>query len=116
MALAIQSGRVEASWILTRLNSYSRRNIIYRAFRELGRALRTIYLLRWIDSAYSAESERGFHVIVNSRCVSGPMTPIWDQVFTMTSVTDGFQLCRARIRSRRGMSVWRASFPAEPEV
>ena len=46
----IQSGRVEASWILTRLNSYSRRNIIYRAFRELGRVLRTIYLLRWIDS------------------------------------------------------------------
>jgi TnpA family transposase len=34
--LAIQSGRVEASWVLTRLNSYSRRNKIYRAFRELG--------------------------------------------------------------------------------
>ncbi len=43
-----------------------------------------------------------------------PRTPIWDQVFTMTSVTDGFQLCRARIRSRRGMSVSRASLPAEP--
>jgi TnpA family transposase len=50
VALAIQSGRVEASWILTRLNSYSRRNKIYRAFRELGCVLRTIYLLRWIDS------------------------------------------------------------------
>jgi len=50
VALAIQSGRVEASWVLTRLNSYSRRNRIYRAFRELGCVLRTIYLLRWIDS------------------------------------------------------------------
>ncbi len=67
-----------------------------------------------LTAAYSAESERGFHVIVNSRCVSGARTPIWDQVFTMTSVTDGFKLCRARIRSRRGMSVPRASLPAEP--
>ena len=50
VALAIQSGRVEASWVLTRLNGYSRRNKIYRAFRELGCVLRTIYLLRWIDS------------------------------------------------------------------
>jgi hypothetical protein len=68
------------------------------------------------QGAYSAQSERGFHAIVNARCVSGPRTPIWDQVFTMTSVTDGFQLCRARIRSRRGMSVSRASLPAEPGV
>jgi hypothetical protein len=36
---------------------------------------------------------------VNARCVSGQRIPIWDQVFTMTSVTDGFQLCRAQIRS-----------------
>src|SRR5882757_4873404 len=43
----------------------------------------------------------------------GSRTPIWDQVFTMTSVTNGFQFCRARIRSRRGMSVSRASLPAE---
>ena len=48
VALAIQSGRVAPSWILTRLNSYSRRNKLYRAFRELGRVFRTIYLLRWI--------------------------------------------------------------------
>jgi TnpA family transposase len=50
VALAIQSGRVEASWVLTRLNGYSHRNKIYRALRELGCVLRTIYLLRWIDS------------------------------------------------------------------
>jgi len=49
VALAIQTGRVAASWVLTRLNSYSRRNKIYRAFRELGRVFRTRYLLRWID-------------------------------------------------------------------
>jgi len=66
------------------------------------------------ERAYSAQSERGFHAIVNAPCVSGPRTPIWDQGFTMTSVTDGFQICRARIHSRRGMSVSWASLPAEP--
>ena len=49
VTLAIQSGRVAPSWVLTRLNSYSRRNKLYRAFRELGRVFRTLYLLRWID-------------------------------------------------------------------
>lgn len=49
VALAIQSGGVAASWVLTRLNSYSHRNKIYRAFRELGRVFRTRYVLRWID-------------------------------------------------------------------
>jgi hypothetical protein len=32
----------------------------------------------------------------------------------MTSVTDGFQLCRARICGRPGMSVSQASLPGEP--
>lgn len=50
VVLAIQSGRVSASWILARLNSYSRRNRLYRAFQELGRAVRTVYLLRWIGN------------------------------------------------------------------
>ena len=58
MALAIQSGRVEASWVLTRLNSYSRRNKIYRAFRELGRILRTIYLLRLYLATRSCAERR----------------------------------------------------------
>jgi TnpA family transposase len=43
VALAIQSGRVAPSWVLTRLNTYSRRNELYRAFRELGRVFRTLY-------------------------------------------------------------------------
>jgi len=49
VALAIQTGRVPPSWVLTPLNNFSRRNKLYRAFRELGRVFRTLYLLRWID-------------------------------------------------------------------
>ena len=49
LILAIKSGRLTASAILSRLNSYSRRNTLYRALQELGRAVRTIYLLHWIN-------------------------------------------------------------------
>jgi TnpA family transposase len=66
VALAVQTGRVAASWILTRLNSYSRRNRLYRAFQELGRVLRTCYLLRWIDDyelrrTVTHEANKGEH-------------------------------------------------------
>jgi TnpA family transposase len=55
VVLAIQSGRVSASWVLARLNSYSRNNRLYLAFQELGRVVRTVYLLRWItDDALRA--------------------------------------------------------------
>lgn len=50
VVLAIHSGRVSASWILARLNSYSRRNRLYLAFQELGRVVRTVYLIRWIET------------------------------------------------------------------
>ncbi len=46
VVLAIQSGQISASWILARLNSYSRQNRLYLAFQELGRVVRTVYLLR----------------------------------------------------------------------
>ena len=50
MRLAIGSGRISPSAILARLNSYSRRNKLYRALQELGRVVRTIYLLDWINN------------------------------------------------------------------
>jgi TnpA family transposase len=55
VVLAIQSGRVSPSWVLARLNSHSRRNRLYLAFQELGRVVRTVYLLNWIaDDALRA--------------------------------------------------------------
>jgi TnpA family transposase len=48
VVLAIQTGRASASWILTRFNSQSRNHRLYRAFQELGRVVRTVYLIHWI--------------------------------------------------------------------
>jgi TnpA family transposase len=48
LALSIQAGRVSASTILRKLGVYSRKNRLYLAFRELGRAVRTAFLLNYI--------------------------------------------------------------------
>jgi TnpA family transposase len=37
--------------ILRKLGNYSRKNRLYRAFRELGRLVRTIFLLEYISSS-----------------------------------------------------------------
>ena len=75
VVLAIQSGRVSPSWVLARLNRHSRRNRLYLAFQELGRVVRTVYLLRWIvedtlrvgvtDGANKVESFHEFSDFLN---------------------------------------------------
>ncbi len=42
---SVQTGTLPCSWLLTRLNSTSRRNAVFRAFHELGRVVRTIHML-----------------------------------------------------------------------
>lgn len=49
IALSIKAGRIAPSTILRRLGTQSRKNKVYFAFRELGRVIRTIYLLRYIN-------------------------------------------------------------------
>jgi TnpA family transposase len=51
VVLSIQAGRVMPSMLLRRLGSHNRRGLLYRAFRELGRVERTLFLLRFISSA-----------------------------------------------------------------
>ena len=48
VAQSIQAGRISPSAILRRLGSASRKNKLYYAFRELGRVVRTCFLLEYI--------------------------------------------------------------------
>jgi TnpA family transposase len=48
LALAIQSGALAPSAVLARINSYSTRNRFALALQELGKAVRTTFLLDWI--------------------------------------------------------------------
>ena len=49
VVISIQKGKVKASTVLRKLCSKSRKNKLYFAFRELGRAERTIFLLNYIN-------------------------------------------------------------------
>lgn len=47
--ISIREGRLSSVTLLRRLGNHSRRNRLYRAFRELGRVIRTITLLRYLS-------------------------------------------------------------------
>ena len=49
IVISIREGRLSSTLLLRRLSSESRRNTLYKAFRELGRAICTITLLRLIS-------------------------------------------------------------------
>lgn len=50
VAMSIKTGKITASTILRRLGTASRKNKLYFAFRELGKVIRTMFLLDYIDS------------------------------------------------------------------
>lgn len=51
VVLSIKAGRITASTLLRKLGTYSRKNRLYQAFRELGCAIRTEFLLKYIGRA-----------------------------------------------------------------
>ncbi|MGL5669608.1 MAG: Tn3 family transposase [Shewanella sp.] len=50
LIISIKLGKMPASSLLRRLNTYSRKNKLYFAFRELGKVIRTLFLLNYIDN------------------------------------------------------------------
>lgn len=49
VAISIQTGRIASPMLLRKLSHEGRHNRLFAAARELGRVLRTVYLLRWIS-------------------------------------------------------------------
>ncbi|MET7763522.1 Tn3 family transposase [Streptomyces sp. NPDC005393] len=59
VALSVEQGTVSSVTLLRRLNNRSRKNQIYQAFREVGRAVRTAVLLRYLsDPALREQIQR----------------------------------------------------------
>ena len=50
VVLSIQAGKVLPSMLLQKLGVHSRKSRLYQAFRELGRVVRTMFLLEYISS------------------------------------------------------------------
>jgi TnpA family transposase len=51
VAMSIKAGQVTAATILRRLGTYSRKNKLYFAFQELGRVIRTMFLVNYLSDA-----------------------------------------------------------------
>jgi TnpA family transposase len=49
VAVSIKAGKMTPSTILRRLGSESTKNKLYFAFRELGRVIRTLFLLKYLN-------------------------------------------------------------------
>lgn len=48
VVLSMQAGKLTPSTMLRRLSSYNQHNRLYQSFRELGRVIRTIFLLQYL--------------------------------------------------------------------
>src|SRR6516164_2063586 len=81
VAVSIKIGAILPSDILRRLGSYSRKNKLYYGLRELGRVIRTLFLLRYISEtelrqvihAATTKSER-FNLFVQWVAFGGDRT------------------------------------------
>ncbi|MFF9077903.1 Tn3 family transposase [Streptomyces sp. NPDC014735] len=51
VAISVREGAISSSTLLKRLRSGSRKNATYTAFREVGRVIRTVQLLRYVSDA-----------------------------------------------------------------
>jgi TnpA family transposase len=49
VVLSIQTGKISSATLLRKLGNYSRKNRLYQAFQELGRVVRTVFLLQYIS-------------------------------------------------------------------
>jgi TnpA family transposase len=64
VVLSIKAGTISSALLLRRLGSDSRRNRLYQAFRELGRVVRTVFLLEYLSDAPLRE-----HITANTNKV-----------------------------------------------
>ena len=60
VVLSIQEGKISSEMLLRKLGNDSKKNRLYRVFQELGRVIRTLFLLRYIsDQQLRAEITAG---------------------------------------------------------
>jgi TnpA family transposase len=64
VALSIKAGKITPSTLLRRLGTASRKNKLYFAFRELGRVVRTLFLLHYMSDV---ELRKTIHAATNKR-------------------------------------------------
>lgn len=51
VVLSIKAGKISSAMLLRKLGTESRKNRLYQAFRELGRVVRTVFLLQYLSDS-----------------------------------------------------------------
>jgi TnpA family transposase len=52
VVVSIQAGKISSAMLLRKLGNDSRKNRLYQAFRELGRVVRTVFLLQYLSDPH----------------------------------------------------------------
>ena len=50
VVLSVKHGKISSALLLRKLGTYSRKNRLYQAFQELGRVIRTLFLLEYLSN------------------------------------------------------------------
>ena len=50
VVLSIKYGKISSTLLLRKLGTYSRKNKLYQAFQELGRVIRTLFLMEYLSN------------------------------------------------------------------
>jgi len=87
VVLSIQAGKVLPSMLLQRLGVYSRKNNLYKAFSEVGRVERTIFLLEYMSDPAMRQHIRAettkvesYHAFTDWLAFGGPVLRSGDPV------------------------------------
>jgi TnpA family transposase len=64
VVLSIQAGKVLPSMLLQKLGSHNKQNKLYKAFTEIGRIIRTIFLLKYLSSMELRQEIRAMTIVV----------------------------------------------------
>ncbi|MFH9353826.1 Tn3 family transposase [Kitasatospora sp. NPDC017646] len=98
---SVRKGVISSSTLLKRLRSGSHKTATYAAFREVGRVIRTVQLLRYLtdETTWATAPSR---TVINARPGVGPSSP-WNE-------PSGSSVTRGTTDSMSFLSAWR-SFP-----
>jgi TnpA family transposase len=66
VVLSIQAGKVLPSMLLQKLGSHNRHNKLYQAFSEVGRVIRTIFLLKYLSKLELRQEIRSATTIIEA--------------------------------------------------
>ncbi len=106
VAVSIKVGKISASTILRRLGNDSRKNKLYFAFRKLGRVIRTLFLLHYVDDA---EVRKITHAATNK---TEELHNFLKWVFSTAAKASSPRTCCTNNKRSRAITIWSLIWPS----